>query len=205
MRWIIAALFILAARGASAQVSEPWSVASPDTHTAIAVERQPDGRLVWRVTRDAQPVLMDSPMGIRRADQAFDAGLTFVSASPVRNIDEHYTMPHGKRHDHHVVGRERTLTFANAAGAKLEVIIRAHDDGVAFRYRFPETAEGVKTVVEERTGFHVPPRALAWMLPHQEVSKYGPAYEDFFTEASAGTRAPRPDGWSFPALFRTVS
>jgi alpha-glucosidase len=207
MRWIIAAFLLLPAGAASAQVvpSQPWSVASPDGRTTIEVAQQPDRRLVWRVTRDAQPVVADSPLGIRRADQAFDAALTVVSVSPIRNIDERYTMPYGKRRDHHVVGRERTLTFANAAGAKLELVVRAHDDGVAFRYRFPESAEGMKTVVEERTGFHVPARAIGWMMPQQEVHKYGPAYEDFYMEVAAGTAAPRPDGWAFPALFRTVS
>src|SRR5262249_4462404 len=139
---------------------------------------------------------------IKRGDQVFDAGLVFVSVSPLRTIDDRYSMPFGKRKDHHVTGRERTVTFANAAGAKLEIVLRAHDDGVAFRYRFPDSASGMKTVVEEMTGFHVPANATAWMMPQQEVHKYGPAYEDFYREVRAGTSSERPDGWAFPALFK---
>ena len=85
---VAAAILTFPAGGVQAQGSQPWSVASPDGRTAIAVSRQPDGRPVYRVTRDGQPVLGDSPLGIRRADQAFDAALTFVSVSPVRNIDD---------------------------------------------------------------------------------------------------------------------
>ena len=41
-------------------------------------------------------------------------------------------------------------------------------------------------------------------MPQQEAGKYGPAYEDFFQEVSAGTPAPSADGWAFPALFKTA-
>ncbi len=204
MRTILAGLFLLAvARLASAQPL--WTVTSPDGRTTIGVLREADGRLIWRVMRDNRHILGDSPLGVRRNDQTFDAGLRFVSASESRTIDERYTMPHGKRRDHHVVGSERTLTFANPSGARIEIVLRAHDDGVAFRYRFPESDAAAKTVNEERTGFHVPNGSTAWLLPHQAVDKYGPAYEDLFVHVKAGTAAPRPDGWSFPALFKTPS
>jgi alpha-glucosidase len=202
MRAIVVAAILLTTTTA-AHAQQQWTVNSPDGRNAVAVSRQADGRLVWRVSRDAQQLLADSPLGISRADQDFDARLTFVSVSPVRNIDEQYTMPFGKRKEHHVSGRERTLTFTNTAGAKLEIVLRAHDDGVAFRYRFPESSRDMKTVLEERTGFHVPDGSRGWMLPQQEVHKYGPAYEDFFREVGAGTASERPDGWSFPALFKT--
>src|SRR5215472_478616 len=201
MRMTIAALLLVGAAPAGAQ--DLWTVSSPDARNIIAVSRQVDGRLAWRVSRDGQPLLEDSPLGIRRDDQSFEAGLTFVDQSPVRTIDERYSMPFGKRKEHYVAGRERTLTFTNAMGAKLEIVLRAHDDGVAFRYRFPETAAGLKTVVSESTGFHLPAKSTAWILPQQEVHTYGPAYEDFFREVPAGTSADRPDGWDFPALFRT--
>ena len=201
-RHLFGALVLLAC-APSVSAQDLWSLSSPDGRNTITVSRTADGRVAFRVARDGRLLLAESPLGIRRADQTFDAGLAFVSESPTRTIDERYAMPFGKRKDHHVVGRERTVTFANAAGAKLELVLRAHDDGVAFRYRFPDTATGPKTVTRELTGFHVPAGATAWMMPQQEVGKYSPAYEDFYREVPAGTNSERPDGWSFPALFRT--
>src|SRR5262249_41726504 len=99
--------------------------------------------------------------------------------------------------------RERSVLFGNAAGARVEIVLRAHDDGVAFRYRFPETDASARTVVEERTSFHVPSGSTAWLLPHHMPSRYKPAYEDLFREVPGGTAAPEPAGWSFPALFKT--
>src|SRR3954470_4022168 len=207
MRWITLAAALLVTSGgipAAQRPSGPWSVASPDGRTAIAVTRQADGALRYGVTRDARTVLAESPLGIRRADQAFDTGLTLVGAT-ARDIADRYTTPHGKRKDHVVSAREAALTFANAAGARIEIVLRAQNDGVAFRYRFPGPAADRKTVVEELTGFHVPPGSAAWMLPQSPVGKYGPAYEDFFVAVPAGTASERPDGWAFPALFRTPS
>jgi alpha-glucosidase len=205
MTRLVMAFVLLHVTPAAAQ---QWSVNSPDSRTAIVLTRQGSGQLLWRVTHRSALVLADSPLGIRRSDQAFVDALTFVNATDIRPVEERYTTPHGKRREHLVRGRERVVTFANAANARIEVVLRAHDDGVAFRYRFPDfagTAGERKTVVEELTGFRVPSRSTAWLEPQQEVQRYGPAYEEFFEEVVAGTRAPRSDGWSFPALFRAAT
>src|SRR6478752_2218577 len=111
MKWIIAAVLVAAA----ADLVPPRvlaTVKSPDSRTAIEIRRWARGTLVYRVTRDGQDVLADSPLGLRRADQDFDpAKLTLVGSTDVRAIDERYTMPHGKAHDHHITARERTLHF----------------------------------------------------------------------------------------------
>ena len=49
----------------------------------------------------------------------------------------------------------------------------------------------------------VPAGSAGWMLPHQRVHRYGPAYEDFFQDVAVGKEAPHAGGWSFPALFKT--
>ena len=190
--------------GIASAAAQDWTVASPDGRTTIRVTLDEEGRLTWRVSRGSAPILGDSPMGIRRADQSFTTGLRFAAASNTTTVDERYQMPHGKRRDHHVRAREQTLAFANAAGARLEIVLRAADDGVAFRYKFPETDAAPKTVVEEHTGFRVAPSSTGWLLAHSPPGKYTPAYEDYFREVASGAPAPTPSGWSFPALFRTT-
>ncbi|MBI3265077.1 MAG: glycoside hydrolase family 97 catalytic domain-containing protein [Acidobacteria bacterium] len=184
--------------------AQEWSATSPDGRTTITLALRDGGRLSWRVAHAGSNVLADSPLGIRRADQSFAEGLKLVAARDAVAIDERYQTPHGKRRDHHVRGRERTLAFANASSARLEIILRAHDDGVAFRYRFPESDANAKKVIEEQTGFRVPAGSTGWLLAHQDPEKYGPAYEDFFREVAVGAAAPRAAGWSFPALFKTA-
>jgi alpha-ketoglutarate-dependent taurine dioxygenase len=196
----VTALLLL---GAAPTFAQEWSVASPDDRNVVTVALDDAGRLWWQASRDGASVLDKSPLGIRRHDQTFSDAMKVVKADELRLIEERYTTPHGKRRDHHVTGRERAVTFANARNAQLEVILRAHNDGVAMRYRFPETDAQSRRVFGEMTGFAVPAGSTGWMLPHQRVHRYGPAYEDFFQEVAVGKEAPLPAGWSFPALFRT--
>jgi alpha-glucosidase len=184
-------------------LSSDWSVTSPDGRTTIRLALDGKGQLTWQVGRDDAIVLAESPLGIRRHDQIFSDGLKLVEAGEVRTVDEQYEMPHGKRRSHIVRGRERALSFANARNAKVDVVLRAHDDGVAFRYRFPETDSTPRRVFEELTGFAVPEGSTGWLQPYQRPHRYGPAYEDFYEEVTAGAPAPQPFGWAFPALFRT--
>jgi len=85
---------------------EEWTVASPDGRLAVTLSRSADGRLSWRASRSGAVVIADSPLGLRRADQAFTDGLKVVRASTVGAIDETYEMPHGKRRRHQVRARQ---------------------------------------------------------------------------------------------------
>ena len=209
MCWI--AMLVLAVATSLLQVPPRVlaTVMSPDGRTVIEIRRyhvkaDQFGPLLYNVTRDGREVLRDSPLGIQREDEDFtgaDVGL--VGGTSLQTIDEQYTLPHGKAKSHHVMARVRTLHFKNAHGAAFDIVLRAQNDGVAFRYQFPDRSRARKTVLDEKTGFRVPDGATGWMMPQQEVHKYGPAYEDFYMEVTAGTAAPRADGWAFPALFRT--
>src|SRR3954462_1546802 len=143
MRSIVLALALVCLRSdRPAQMIPVHMLAKAPPHdgpTPIEVRRREGEPITYRVTRDGQAVLDFSPLGIRRQDQAFtDHTLTFTGAADPRTVDERYTMPHGKRREHHVVAQEQTVSFRNAAGARLEIILHAQNDGVAFRYRFPE-------------------------------------------------------------------
>src|SRR5688500_6520401 len=112
--------------------SQEWVVASPDGRNVLSLSIT-EGRLVWQVKWEDASILERSPLGVRRHDQTFSDGLKVVGATGIRDVREDYRMPHGKRREHHVRGREQAVTFANARNAQLEVILRAHDDGVAIR------------------------------------------------------------------------
>src|SRR5205823_5261958 len=111
---------------------EEWPLVSPDGRTTIVLSRSAEGRLTWRARRGAATVVADSPLGIRRSDQPFTDGLKVVRASEAASADERYETVHGKRRLHDVHARERSVVFANAGGGRVEIVLRAHDDGVAF-------------------------------------------------------------------------
>jgi hypothetical protein len=184
-----------------------WSLHSPSGQVVLTVrldERDPHPALSLAVQCAGVSVLDHSPLGIVRSDARFDNGLAFESASPITPRDEVYTLLHGKRHDVHDRHNEQMLTFRGESGARLELHLRAADDGVAFRYRFPEADPQPHTVLSEQTGFQLPPGSRVWAMPFDEPNKYNPAYESFWQDAiPAGTPSSTRAGWTFPLLFHT--
>ncbi|NOY60873.1 MAG: glycoside hydrolase family 97 protein, partial [Calditrichaeota bacterium] len=160
-------------------------------------------RLYYRVEFGKKIILPFSPLGIRRRDQDFIDGLQFVSASGVSTIDESYKLAHGKRSECRNHANEITLNFKNSQAAGLQLVFRAYDDGVAFRYRFPERNDSLFTVKQELSGFRMPEGTTTFIAPHEEASLYEPSYESCFENGiPAGTPSPTKAGWHFPALFK---
>jgi alpha-glucosidase len=155
-------------------------------------------------------VIQPSPMGLVRSDRDFVSGLAFVSESAQRTVDSAYTMVTGKRSACRNHFNEKILTFQAAAGSRIELYLRAYDDGFAFRYRFPESNPAALTITSEATGFRPSAGSVMWMLPYNTTADANsPAYEDCWQRnvpvgAATGTTCKPSDGsWCLPALFRT--
>jgi alpha-glucosidase len=186
--------------------ADEWEIASPDGHVKAIVRQAagPVGAIEYTIFRDGSAVLEPSPLGIVRQDASFVDHLVLEEAGKPTPHDESYTLIHGKRREVHDRYNERRLAFRNRTGEKLEIQLRAFDDGVAFRYRFPGDGPERKTVSEERTGFRVPGASRVWAMPFDDPNEYRPAYEAFWeNDLAAGTSSPTRAGWAFPLLFRT--
>ena len=127
------------------------------------------------------------------------------SAETIESRHEVYDLLSGPQtHVDHAV-HYRSLVFKNANAARIEIDLAASEDGVAFRYRFPDTDKNVRIVQSEQTGFVLSQNDRGWLQPYHAAGPYTPASEDFFFNVSSGD--PPPDsrakavGWSFPALF----
>jgi len=214
LRWtvILAPILLLACQGGP---ERQWSLQSPDGGLTLVVRLEKKAaaaepanfktRIFYKILagNSGAGILESSPMGIRREDQSFCDSLFFDSQTPVRVIDEAVVSPRGKNRSYRLQGNELTLAFHNPKGARLELDLRAYNDGAAFRYRFPETGDTVRTVTEELTGFRIPKGALGTMQPYDSSYKWGPAYETFYRkDIPVGTPSPTGEGWAFPVLFR---
>jgi hypothetical protein len=92
-------------------------------------------------------------LGLSRSDQDFAKDLKFLKAGKTVLITENYTALHGKRSHCTNSANETVVFFENPGKAKLNLIIRAYNDGVAFCYEFPEN-EG-SFVVEKNSSIDV--------------------------------------------------
>jgi alpha-glucosidase len=85
-----------------------------------------------------------------------------------RAVHEEYTQIPGKRRAITAEAAEVLVTFRETTAPRRtwEVVLRAYDDGAAFRYRFPKQ-DGWKALAikQERTEFRFPAKAKALALP----------------------------------------
>jgi alpha-glucosidase len=191
--------------GRPAEPERRWEVVSPGGVVRIEI-RLAGGRLQYRAEQGGggrSEVLGLSPLGITRSDESFVEGLSFLTES-TRAVDERYDLLRGKRSHYANRGVERALSFENARHGRIDLVVRAFDDGFAFRYRFPERDGGRHTVVSEETGFRVPDGARGFMGAHDRRRNHRPDYESSWQlSVPAGTASDNPAGWIFPALFET--
>lgn len=149
------------------------------------------GALSLAVTRDGRTVVEPSPVGIVTEQADLSQGLRFLHRKD-RTIDERYRTKAGKRLDRRVRMNESRLSFATAAGARLDLVVRASADGVAYRYVLPA---GHGDVLGETSAFNLPADAKAWLGTYRADNE-GQFVQ--YTAASAPTGA-----YSDQALFAT--
>jgi alpha-glucosidase len=167
-----------------------------------------EGAPRYSVELSGKPVLQESKLGLVRDDVDFSKGLKLVSASPSKTVTDDYEIVTAKRRNNHYVANQKIFHLATAAGHKLDVVFQVSNDGIAFRYVFPETNAAVHKLSEEVSSFHFLPETKAWLQP-MAVAKSGwektnPSYEEYYQkEIPVGTPSKLGAGWIFPALFRS--
>jgi len=188
-----------------------WELFSPDenisivlTHSRLDEEKKTElSYQVFLKTDDGtMEVIKSSLLGITRNDAVFTDQLVFHSEGEEIEFSDSYELISGKKSLVEYSGKELTITFKNDSNKLFAIDLRALNDGVAFRYRFPENDSTLYTVNGEITSFKIPMPGKAWIHPYDTVTKYTPAYETYYTNGiDIGSKAPGGQGWAFPALF----
>jgi predicted nucleic acid binding AN1-type Zn finger protein len=72
-----------------------------------------------------------------RADQQFVANLKLIGESKPAAVDAKYEMLTGKWRLCENFGVEKTFNYQNVSKQSLNITFRVYNDGIAFRYAFP--------------------------------------------------------------------
>ena len=121
-----------------------------------------------RVTFKGRPVLLPSPVQIELADGVRLGTDTVVESSTNAEVQSEFRQHPGKRS--RVVDRCREVVIHLRERAmpsrRWQIVLRAYDDGVAFRYRLP-AQEGWPSLVlsDERVVLNLSDDAIATALP----------------------------------------
>ena len=141
-------------------------VSSPDGSLTVTVGV--DGGKAWySVTRGQQIVINRSELGFVLKDGDFKDGFKMGKVTR-SSLDETWSQPWGEDaqvRNHYNEMRVR-LQEKKMKKRNLDVVFRAFDDGVAFRYEFPRQP-GLQdfVIMDELTQFALPSDAQAWSIP----------------------------------------
>lgn len=155
-----------------------WSVQSPDGKLKINLFCDDDGCLSYEVLDGETQVLNTASLGFELEEENLSEGLTYLSEE-TNSEKGSYTNISSKHSEVEYEYQESKVTFTGTL-YYLDVIMRAYDDGYAFRYgiRALDGSEGTVTVLSEDTEFGLPEESVIWA---QSYISNTPSKGEFFS------------------------
>jgi alpha-glucosidase len=142
---------------------EQVSVKSPDGTIEMTIRG--NGPLTYAISVDGNTVLADSSLGLK-----FKDGVTLGANARLNKVEQSqsdttWENKLGKRstvRDHH---NELRASFVEESGRPFEIVVRAFDDGIGFRYVLPKAPAAATqdfVLAEEQTQFSFPDNYLCY-------------------------------------------
>lgn len=153
-----------------------WTVKSPDGSIAVEIVWDAYSDLYYTVKKGNDTVVEKSELGLDIADD--DLRFSTLSKTKTKKVQGSYDNISGKSAHVEYSANETTLTF-KAWEFYMDIVVRAYDDGYAFRYnvRKIDGSEGTMTVNTEKTTFALPEESTVWA---QEYVSIQPTKGEFF-------------------------
>ncbi len=150
------------------------AITSPDKVLSVEVSTDGDGRPSYAVSRLGKPVIAPSRLGFILVDAPKLERNLVLAGQATKSFDETWEQPWGERRfvRNHYNELRVTLAEKNGLQRRFDVVFRVYDDGVGFRYEFPDQTN-LKTVKigEELTEFSLAEPATVWWIPAFEWNR----------------------------------
>ena len=163
----------------SVSCSKVNRLSSPDGTIKVVCETDAANGIVYHVYKNGEKVILPSKLGIIMKDSDFSNNMKIESVSGISSVSDNYQLLYGKQKNCSYKGNEQTFSFKNAEGKTMNIIFRISNDGVAFRYQFPDKDDELKYITEEATSFAFPSDARAWMQPMAVPKQVGAGQKHF--------------------------
>ncbi len=182
------------------------TVTSPDRNISVLFSISQNKNPCYTVRYLGKLIIGQSKLGIIMEDEDFSKNLSLDSVSSIETVKDDYEMLVGKKRKYFYSANRKVFHLKNANAKKMDIIFQVSNDGVAFRYYFPEKSDKAKKIVKEASSFNFSPGTKAY-IQHASEAKSGwcqvnPGYEEFY-EQNVEIEKLRFNnaGWVFPALF----
>jgi alpha-glucosidase len=194
-------IVLLCAMPAILMAQKSAKVTSPDGKLVIDVVLTPNSP-VYQVSFKNQPVIKTSPLTLSFDNGAWGKNLK-INKVVYSKADSYYDLVVGKAKHIRNNYSEAIIPFEETTKPfrKINLVVRAYNDGVAFRYAFPEQAGWANyTLYDENTAFNLAgdPKALVLFLPSYTSSHEGPYTHKTYSQLKADSLMDMPATFEYP-------
>ena len=173
--FLAATLFLCAIAGA-----QEFSVTSPDgkQSVTVSVRQDPDMRITWSTTFNGRPVILESAMDLTIDNHVWEHAMgkffgqktrwsddLLLADTTMTSRDTVWKNRYGERSTVKDAYNGLILHFAKDDGSdyRLDIELRAYDEGIAFRYMLPMHPNAIyHRIKADNTEFSFPEGSLAW-------------------------------------------
>jgi len=179
--YIFTAVLMTCLLGACTSKSEEASISSPNGKTVIHFSIA-DGKATYEILKDGKVCIKHSKLGFTLSNKQNLDGPFKMKSVKSTSFDETWQQPWGEEIEVRNQYTEMKIELQQEDGEQLllNIVFRAFDDGVGFRYEFP-AQENLKKfeITAERTEFALPEDFEAWWIPAYS----GNYYESLYTKS----------------------
>lgn len=148
---------------------------SPDGKLRVTVTVDGDGRPHYAVARNGKPLIEPSRLGFLLTDAPKLERRFAIESQATSSADSTWEQPWGEWktiRDRHTEFRVR-LKESTALARVMDVVFRIFDEGVGFRYEFPDQPNlKHANIADELTEFGLAGNGTAWWIPAGEWNRY---------------------------------
>lgn len=132
---------------------------SPDKQYVVTIDLNDAGEPFYSVKFAGKQIVLDSKLGFDVAGKAWCTGLS-IDDTKTRSVDSSWEQPYGERKT--VIDKYNEVVLElEGEGKELNLVFRAYNEGVAYKYEFPESC-GDMTLSAEKSTFAMPEGTTAY-------------------------------------------
>lgn len=165
-------LVLLSSVPAIAYQNEPdLSISSPNNVLTLSFSVS-NGTPVYSLEKNGRDVLLPSRLGLMLKTKDFTNSFV-LSNSSEHEFSETWTQPWGEARDIENIYQSLTVNLDHSSGIKMNIIFRLYDDGLGFRYEWPDQEELQEFVImDEKTEFRLAGNHDAWWIQAYIPNRY---------------------------------
>lgn len=211
LAWALWACAVTGVAGAMS-VEPQAAVSSPDGRLLVTISLA-DGQPTYSVSTNGREILRKSRLGVVRDDADFTQGLNVTTNYPARiakreKVFDRYTLVNNKRRDNVYEANRLVFETQTNAGQRMDIEFQVSNDGVAFRYVFPEKGDALRKISREASSFNFLPGTRGFLQPIAPArsgwNESNPSYEEYYQrDIPVGEPSMLGGAWVFPALFKS--